>query len=408
MKTTIKIAVIAMMGMSLGVKAQWNTIDVGNSPSLTLFKHTGTSTPVPFNIQKLGYSGSSINYGLLHLDMGHNTIGGGSNLHFRLKNSSNGFKEYGGMGAYIIDNTSGSENGGLTFYTTNEGKVRIRRMTILDNGFVGIGINQPEYQLALKGKFSIGTEELNNKEWGEFLIKKVNFSENYASLGFSQGTKTNNLNVEEAISIRRRGNVGIGTNTPSEKLDIKGNLKITGDLKMSGSDSYIWTNGTGTGYTGIWDQKNRRVLFYTSEKDGNVGIGTTNTKGFKLGVNGKVAATEVKVATYSNWADFVFKKDYHLPTLLDVENHIKEKGHLKDIPSAKEVRKNGFFLGEMDAKLLQKIEELTLYTIEQEKKLNNQEEEIEELKKQNSKFEKQEKKIKRLESLVEKLLKDKN
>ena len=197
------------------------------------------------------------------------------------------------------------------------------------------------------------------------------------------------------------GNVGIGTNTPSEKLDIKGNLKITGDLKMSGSDSYIWTNGTGTGYTGIWDQKNRRVLFYTSEKDGNVGIGTTNTKGFKLGVNGKVAATEVKVATYSNWADFVFKKDYHLPTLHDVENHIKEKGHLKDIPNAKEVEQNGFFLGEMDAKLLQKIEELTLYTIEQEKKLVIQQKEIEELKEQNSR-------IKDLEILVQKLLKEKN
>ncbi|WP_420552376.1 hypothetical protein [Tenacibaculum aiptasiae] len=117
--------------------------------------------------------------------------------------------------------------------------------------------------------------------------------------------------------------------------------------------------------------------------NGKVGIGTTDTKGFKLGVNGKIAATEVKVATYANWADFVFEKEYELPTLKEVENHIKEKGHLKDIPSEAEVKKNGFYLGEMDSKLLQKIEELTLYTIQQEKELKNQKEEIAQLKKQN-------------------------
>ena len=105
-----------------------------------------------------------------------------------------------------------------------------------------------------------------------------------------------------------------------------------------------------------------------------------STKGFKLGVNGKIAATEVKVAAYANWADFVFKKEYKLPTLTEVENHIKKKGHLQNIPSASEVKKDGFFLGEMDAKLLQKIEELTLYTIQQEKQLKIQAEEVRELK----------------------------
>ena len=122
--------------------------------------------------------------------------------------------------------------------------------------------------------------------------------------------------------------------------------------------------------------------------------------------------------TLIGWSDFVFFKDYKLPTLKEVENHIKEKGHLKDIPSAKEVEKNGFFLGEMDAKLLQKIEELTLYTIEQEKKIKafekeklkieKQQKEIEELKKQNSKIDKQQNEIDELKALVQKLLKDKN
>lgn len=71
----------------------------------------------------------------------------------------------------------------------------------------------------------------------------------------------------------------------------------------------------------------------------------------------------------SNWPDYIFGKNHTLPTLKEVENHIVEKGHLKDIPSAKEVESNGYSLGEMDSKLLQKIEELTLYVIEQNKEL---------------------------------------
>ena len=101
--------------------------------------------------------------------------------------------------------------------------------------------------------------------------------------------------------------------------------------------------------------------------DGDVGIGTTNTDGWKLAVSGKVRAKEINVET--EWSDFVFENDYKLPTLQEVENHIKEKGHLQDIPSAKEVAENGIYLGEMDSKLLQKIEELTLYAIAQDKKI---------------------------------------
>ncbi|WP_066319879.1 hypothetical protein [Aquimarina aggregata] len=101
--------------------------------------------------------------------------------------------------------------------------------------------------------------------------------------------------------------------------------------------------------------------------NGNVGIGTLNPGAWKLAVNGKIRAKEVQVET--GWADFVFDTDYALPTLQEVEKHIKEKGHLKDIPSAEEVAENGIFLGEINAKLLQKIEELTLYIIEQNKRI---------------------------------------
>ena len=115
--------------------------------------------------------------------------------------------------------------------------------------------------------------------------------------------------------------------------------------------------------------------------NGNIGIGTSSfTDGgdsYRLSVSGAVRAHRVKV--YTTWADFVFDKDYDLPTIGEVEQHIKEKGHLKDIPSAAEVEKNGIELGEMNKLLLQKIEELTLYIIDLNKKVEAQDKKIDEL-----------------------------
>ncbi|MNQ59996.1 hypothetical protein D3C85_742620 [compost metagenome] len=98
-----------------------------------------------------------------------------------------------------------------------------------------------------------------------------------------------------------------------------------------------------------------------------IGIGTSNPD-TKLAVNGTIHSKEVKVDMLG-WPDYVFKKEYNLPTLQEVEKHINEKGHLENIPSEEEVLENGINLGEMNAKLLQKIEELTLYTIEQNKQI---------------------------------------
>lgn len=80
------------------------------------------------------------------------------------------------------------------------------------------------------------------------------------------------------------------------------------------------------------------------------------------------------------WSDFVFENDYDLPTLEEVEEHIAENGHLPEIPSEAEVTENGINLGEMDAKLLQKIEELTLYLIEQNKEIKELKKEISDMK----------------------------
>ncbi len=92
-------------------------------------------------------------------------------------------------------------------------------------------------------------------------------------------------------------------------------------------------------------------------------------------VQGKIESKEVKVTTTPT-ADFVFEENYALPSLESVEKHIKEKKHLPEIASAKEMKKEGVNIGEFQIKLLQKIEELTLYTIEQNKQLIEQNKKI--------------------------------
>ncbi len=201
------------------------------------------------------------------------------------------------------------------------------------------------------------------------------------------------------------GNVGIGTQSPSRGLDVNENVVF--DKKGSShthfqlghdiNDMIISDNSPNQYYGGGYffrvhdeslNHKYRDIMMLT--KSGKVGIGTRTMGNHKLAVEGSIGAREIKVEA-TGWSDFVFEKDYNLPTLSEVENHIKEKGHLKDIPSAKEVAKNGIYLGEMDSKLLQKIEELTLYTIAQEK-------EIKELKSLNTKLQEVHLRLQKLES----------
>jgi hypothetical protein len=108
--------------------------------------------------------------------------------------------------------------------------------------------------------------------------------------------------------------------------------------------------------------------------NGNVEVGTRNASATSnLLVNGTIKAWELTI-TESGWADYVFEDDYQLPPLKSVEQHIHTNGHLPEMPSASEVKSNGVNIAEIQVKLLQKIEELTLYVIKQQK-------EIEELKK---------------------------
>ncbi len=215
--------------------------------------------------------------------------------------------------------------------------------------------------------------------------------------GSSSNSNTSRLTIDP------NGKIGIGISSPLKTLHIFNENSYEAGIIESpnlGGSNLRFIDNTGNAIEmGIQNgdaviRTNNTIRFISKTDSGNIGIGTVNPGDWKLAVNGKIRAKEIKVET--GWSDFVFYDNYQLATLKEVETHIKENGHLKDIPSAKEVKKNGIFLGEMDSKLLQKIEELTLYTIQQQK-------EIENLKKENNEFKLLNKKLLELQKRLEKL-----
>ncbi len=163
------------------------------------------------------------------------------------------------------------------------------------------------------------------------------------------------------------------------------NICVSGLQAGNQADGYLrFINDKGIAF----EATNRYTADMVINNGGIVGIGTTNPDpNFKLSVNGSIRSKEVNVE--ANWSDFVFLENYELLTLEEVEQHINENGHLPEIPSEAEVSENGINLGEMDAKLLQKIEELTLYLIQQNKELKSANIKIEQLQKEVSALKKE-------------------
>ena len=342
-------------------------------------------------------------------------------------------------GAKINSTFSTGGTGAINFLTAGT-----NRMKINDSGNVGIGTIDPLYKLDVRG------ESYSQGHTIQAYSPTLTLKRNTTTGGYVQGIQTqqqdgtnnwffgNHSTSDFRISkgdfsapkliVTDTGNVGVGIVNPSTKLEVyntagQGHLTLLGnddssqelsrislDYKIQGVDHVVGrissfyqtqtNNGSGglrffSRYQGSLNEAMR------VDSNGNIGIGTTSptTKLEVVGkssftdnmkVNAKIEAKEIKV-TNTPTADFVFEEDYNLPKLEEVEKHIKEKKHLPEIASAKQMEKEGVNVGEFQIKLLQKIEELTLYTIEQNKKIEAQNKQILE---QNQRIEKLEKKIK--------------
>jgi hypothetical protein len=203
-----------------------------------------------------------------------------------------------------------------------------------------------------------------------------------------------------------QGNVGVGTASPAYKFDVTGQGRFTTGAYVNDGQAFgvvsavgiTWANNTliykgynpaiGGDYAemlvpgGSLYAANLRLL-----SNGNVGIGTANPDQ-KLSVKGTIHSQEV-IVDMNVLPDYVFKPAYHLPTLTEIKTYIDQNHHLPEMPSAEKVAKDGLSLGDMNAKLLKKVEELTLYLIDkdnqivdQQKVNQSQQKEIDELKQQ--------------------------
>lgn len=189
-----------------------------------------------------------------------------------------------------------------------------------------------------------------------------------------------------------KGGLSLQTGVPGGSISVGGAyIELHAGLEPGnpGAMDFSVTNG-GEGYTfQSWDGHGWWNALMNIGTDGKVAIGQSliwphNTPGsYKLYVQDGILTEKLKVANIGtgSWADFVFANDYELMPLSNVEAFVKKNKHLPEIPSAEEVSKDGIDMVTMDAKLLQKIEELTLYVIDQQKQIASQNKEIELLKK---------------------------
>jgi hypothetical protein len=349
-------------------------------------------------------------------NVGIGTTSPDAKLHVQADVANNALQVYNtnslGYGAIIRAGANNNSVWALRVQGNNGGN---EGLYVSSSGNVGIGTTSPEpgAKLEVNGDIylskgvnrTISIPAINNPGVvGYSLTIKAGSNSDLAGIGGDlylnggngglNGSPGNVILANNGGAVITGGSVSMGG-----PLDVSGNIKANNgsvlfgtngslDLRASGNNMRIenWNNDSDISFH-VRPVGTMTEVLTIKGNTGNVGIGTTNPDpAYKLSVNGTIRAKEIKVNT--NWSDFVFEDNYKLMPLSEVEEFVKKNKHLPDIPSEKEVKKNGVSVGEMQSKLLQKIEELTLYVIDQNKKMDKLEKENELLRKKNDSLEK--------------------
>ena len=198
--------------------------------------------------------------------------------------------------------------------------------------------------------------------------------------------KVNYSNTSHGTTIITKAISGISTAEAAFGVGVYGEgayQGLSGYATGSGNSShhgvYGLADGTGTGkHIGVYGEAsgsnsdNWGGYFTAKVFVDELRVGSElQATGYKVKVDGKVICEELRVLDSGSWPDYVFNEDYKLPSLDDVELHIRDNKHLPGIPSACEVEENGIAVGEMQKKLMEKVEELTLYVIELQKQVTD-------------------------------------
>ena len=334
-------------------------------------------------------------------------------------------------GNYISNGTSPAV---AAFGTTSSHPIEIKTANLMrmyitggsdeNSGFIGVNTNTPRQMFhvvggnilisrtantpnnkalgSTNGSLLFGDETSLSYPYGSWGIEYVNNVDEGYGLNFWKTWDANGPNLNDVVFLceedDHRGYVGIGTNHPKQKLHvIDGNILISrssmtstapgsacgsmmfGDVVGDGHPLSKWAIGycydeEGKNGLNFWRpyQPGIPVLNYAlfiDDKTGNVGI-NTNCPRSTLSVDGTIRAKEI-IVTLEGWSDYVFSPDYKLTGLYELESYVKEYRHLPGVPSESEVLEDGVRLGEMNAVLLEKVEELTLYVIELQKQIDD-------------------------------------
>ena len=278
---------------------------------------------------------------------------------------SNGFWFY--NGTLWTDLSSAVSAGG--FWTSNG-----THIFNSNTGNVGIGTNNPTARLTLKTP--INTTGFTHIGGADSII----VIEAVGGVSAAMGTSTQHAfrliaGTLGRVQIYPGGEVVIGSNTTGSfgkfTVETLNNSYGISHIGEGGNILATRMGGTSAGI-GTFSNTNMRIFsnsfsaIFIASATGNVGIGTDNPT-YKLSVNGNIRSKEVVVET--GWADYVFDNKYKLAPLKEVAQFIRQNNHLPNIPSAKEIESNGLHVGETQRKMMEKIEELTLYLIQQQKEI---------------------------------------
>lgn len=299
--------------------------------------------------------------------------------------SANGFSNGSYSDLNIINNRPDMNNdsGGINF-VTNGGT----RMNIAANGNISIGgLSNSKQQLTINGAQSYDEGGPTNGKNSNALLRLQSSDEGFgevldfgmniqSSYGWIQPQDFNNANAFYDLALNPKGgNVGIGVTVPEGAFDVHfpgepKTIKFLDTINMPGTMNsmvrFTWYNDTAdVGVVRSGGQAIEALALRINQKE----IARFTPNG-NAAFQGKVEAKNFVVSSTPT-ADFVFAADYNLKPIQDVEKFISEKNHLPEIPSAKEMTENGVEIGNFQIKLLQKIEELTLYLISQNKEIEN-------------------------------------
>jgi hypothetical protein len=376
------------LSLSFIVLISWCTVHAQQNVFPTASGNAGIYTLAPTNSLTIGYLGNGIaayntadqttnyqrmvqgwNSGIYQIGAYFGGTASAPSIQFGMQPTAGTTTLSGGQ-LFTINNTTSTTAGIFDFNTTTAGTGSI--ITIQGNATASSGVqNFVSIQPSISQTGTAGYRALLISPWlgvGGSGTANYLIDAGTSSAAHGSGTYTSKFVVTSA------GNVGINTATPADNLDITGYdpiFRIT-DVTSGNSSFFQQLNNTYGGCLRI----NDGTTYSTRFIGGNVGIGTTDDASWQLATSiyrlavggGGIVSTSVTVKLVANWPDYVFNKDYELPSLTTVKTFIDQNHHLPDMPSEQQIAKDGINLGEMNKLLTKKVEELTLYLIEKDKK----------------------------------------